>query len=113
VVNLGNEPHGTGEQVKQQVRAYKIAYDEIKKVAPDAIVVATSVPATEEYFQAGYQDACDAFDFHVYETPADVRQGAEGVPGADGQVPLRQAGVGNRDRAQQPGTDPAAHRLPT
>ena len=75
VVNLGNEPHGTGEQVKQQVRAYKIAYDEIKKAAPDAIVVATSVPATEEYFQAGYQDACDAFDFHVYETPADVRRG--------------------------------------
>jgi hypothetical protein len=73
VVNLGNEPHGTGEQVKQQVRAYKIAYDELKKVAPDCIVVATSVEPNEEYFQAGYQDACDAFDFHIYETPADVR----------------------------------------
>jgi hypothetical protein len=74
VVNLGNEPHGKGEQVKQQVAAYRIAYDEIKKVAPEAIVVATSVEPNEEYFQAGYQDACDAFDFHVYETPDAVRR---------------------------------------
>lgn len=74
VINLGNEPHGKGEQVKQQVAAYKIAYDEIKKVAPDCIVVATSVEPNEEYFQAGYQDACDAFDFHVYERPEDVRR---------------------------------------
>jgi hypothetical protein len=73
VVNLGNEPHGTGEQVLQQVAAYKIAYDEIKKVAPDCIVVATSVEPNEEYFKAGYGEACDAFDFHVYETPDSVR----------------------------------------
>lgn len=74
VVSLGNEPHGTGEQVRQQVAAYTIAYDEIKKVAPDAIVVATSVEPNEAYFQAGYGAACDAFDFHVYETPDSVRQ---------------------------------------
>lgn len=74
VVNLGNEPHGAGEQVKQQVAAYKIAYSEIKKVAPDCIVVATSVEPNEEYFKAGYQEACDAFDFHVYEKPENVRE---------------------------------------
>lgn len=78
VVNLGNEPHGTGEQVKQQVAAYTIAYDEIKKVAPDSIVVATSVEPNEEYFAAGYGRACDAFDFHIYETPDAVRQSIRG-----------------------------------
>lgn len=78
VVNLGNEPHGTGEQVKRQVQAYKAAYDEIKQVAPDTIVVATSVPPTEEYFQYGYHEACDAFDFHVYETPEAVRRQIRG-----------------------------------
>jgi hypothetical protein len=74
MVNLGNEPHGKGEQVKQQIRAYKIAYDEIKKIAPDTIVIATAVEPNEEYFQGGYQDACDVFDFHIYETPADIRR---------------------------------------
>ncbi len=74
MVNLGNEPHGTGAQVLQQVKAYKIAYDEIKKVAPDAIVIATAVEPNEEYFKAGYQDACDVFDFHIYERPEDIRK---------------------------------------
>lgn len=74
MVNLGNEPHGKGEQVKQQIRAYKIAYDEIKKIAPDTIVIATAVEPNEEYFQGGYQDACDVFDFHIYETPKDIRR---------------------------------------
>jgi len=74
MMNLGNEPHGTGEQVLQQVRAYKIAYDEIKKVAPDTIVIATAVEPNEEYFKAGYQDACDVFDFHIYESPESIRR---------------------------------------
>ena len=74
MMNLGNEPHGTGEQVLQQVKAYKIAYDEIKKVAPDTIVIATAVEPNEEYFKAGYQDACDVFDFHIYEHPEDIRK---------------------------------------
>ncbi len=74
MINLGNEPHGKGEQVLQQIRAYKIAYDEIKKIAPDTIVIATAVEPNEEYFQGGYQDACDVFDFHIYETPADIRR---------------------------------------
>jgi hypothetical protein len=74
MMNLGNEPHGTGERVLQQVKAYKIAYDEIKKVAPDTIVIATAVEPNEEYFKAGYQDACDVFDFHIYERPEDIRR---------------------------------------
>jgi hypothetical protein len=73
VITLGNEPNNTGERLKEAVHAYKIAYAEIKKVAPETVVVATSVGATEEYFQLGYQDACDAFDFHTYESPRDVR----------------------------------------
>lgn len=74
VIDLGNEPHNTGERVKESVRAYKIAYDEIKKIDPSIIVIATSVPPEEEYFQAGYQDACDVFDFHVYEDPRSIRE---------------------------------------
>ena len=73
VVNLGNEPNNTGERLKEAVHAYQVTYDEIKKVAPDTVVVATSIGATEEYFQLGYQNACDAFDFHVYESPRNVR----------------------------------------
>lgn len=76
-VNLGNEPHGTGERVIKQVRAYKAIYDEIKSIDPTITVIATSVPPTEEYFQAGYQNACDAYDFHVYESPLNVRRTIE------------------------------------
>lgn len=78
VVNLGNEPHGTGQQVLDQVWAYKIVYDEIKQVKPDTIVVATSVGPNREYFEAGYHEACDAFDFHVYESPEAVRRQIRG-----------------------------------
>ncbi len=74
IINLGNEPHGTGEQVKMNVRAYRALYDEIKKTAPTIFVVGTSVGPEEEYFQAGFQDACDAYDFHIYEDSRDVRK---------------------------------------
>ncbi|OWK46532.1 hypothetical protein [Fimbriiglobus ruber] len=74
IVNLGNEPHGTGERVQANVAAYKIVYEEIKKVAPQVTVVATSVEPNEEYFKAGYGQWCDAYDFHIYETPADIRR---------------------------------------
>jgi hypothetical protein len=77
IITLGNEPNNTGERLKEAVAAYKITYDEIKKVAPETIVVSTSIGATEEYFQLGYQDACDVFDFHVYESPRDVRRAIE------------------------------------
>lgn len=77
VIDLGNEPNNTGERLKEAVKGYKIAYDEIKKVCPEAIVVATSIGASDEYFQLGYQDACDVFDFHVYESPLNVRMAIE------------------------------------
>lgn len=73
IINLGNEPHGTGEVVKANVAAYKALYEEIKKVDPTIPVVATSVNANREYFELGYGHYCDAYDFHIYETPARVR----------------------------------------
>jgi hypothetical protein len=78
MIDLGNEPHNTGARVVESVHAYKIAYDEIKKLDPAITVIATSIPPTEEYFQAGYQDACDVFDFHIYEDAKDVRAAIAG-----------------------------------
>jgi len=74
LVNLGNEPHGTGERVLNNVAAYKAVYEEIKKVDPTITVVATSVEPNEEYFKAGYQNYCDVFDFHIYEEYPNVRR---------------------------------------
>jgi hypothetical protein len=74
VINLGNEPHGTGDRVKANVEAYRVLYEEIKKVDPGITVVATSVEPNEEYFRLGYGKWCDAYDFHIYETAADVRR---------------------------------------
>ncbi|WAC19922.1 hypothetical protein OVA24_00835 [Luteolibacter sp. SL250] len=74
IINLGNEPHGTGERVKANVEAYRVLYDEIKKTDPTIPVVATSVEPNPEYFGLGYGKYCDAFDFHIYERPADVRR---------------------------------------
>lgn len=74
IVNLGNEPHGTGERVLKNVEAYKTLYKAIKSFDPDLPVVATSVEPNEEYFQAGYGEYCDAFDFHIYESAERVRK---------------------------------------
>ena len=74
IINLGNEPHGTGDRVKANVEAYRVLYDEIKKTDPTVPVVATSVEPNPEYFGLGYGKYCDAFDFHVYETPSGVRK---------------------------------------
>ncbi|MEI6165818.1 MAG: hypothetical protein WCS52_01345 [bacterium] len=73
-VVFGNEPNITGEHLKTVMKAYKIAYDEVKKVAPETVVIPTSVPPIEEWFQAGYGEIGDVYDFHVYETPESVRQ---------------------------------------
>ncbi|MCW1885380.1 hypothetical protein OKA04_11625 [Luteolibacter flavescens] len=74
VINLGNEPHGTGERVVKNAEAYRVLYDEVKKFDPSIKVVATSVEPNEEYFKAGYGKSCDAFDFHIYESAEDVRR---------------------------------------
>ncbi|HLQ46749.1 MAG TPA: hypothetical protein VK137_18540, partial [Planctomycetaceae bacterium] len=74
IINLGNEPHGTGERVLKNVAAYRVVYEEVKKVDPTIAVVATSVEPNEEYFKAGYGQWCDAYDFHIYEDSENVRR---------------------------------------
>ena len=73
-INLGNEPHGTGERVVKNVAAYRAIYEEVKKTDATIPVIATSVEPNEEYFKAGYGKWCDAYDFHIYETADDVRR---------------------------------------
>ena len=73
IVNLGNEPHGTGDRVRANVEAYRIVYEEIKKADPTVYVVATSVEPNEEYFKLDYGKWCDAYDFHIYEGSENVR----------------------------------------
>jgi hypothetical protein len=77
IISLGNEPHGTGQRVKNNVAAYKIVYEEVKKVDPTIFVVATSVEPNEEYFKLGYGNYCDAYDFHIYEGFEHVRKAAQ------------------------------------
>jgi len=76
-INLGNEPHGTGERVRANVEAYRAVYEEIKKMDPSIFVLATAVEPNEEYFRAGYGKWCDAYDFLVYEGFENVRKNIE------------------------------------
>jgi len=74
IVNLGNEPHAKGDAVKTDVEAYRIIYDEIKKVDPGIYVVGTSIGLDEEnYFKFGFGKYCDAYDVHTYESPESVK----------------------------------------
>lgn len=73
-INLGNEPHGKGDIVLRNVASYKTVYEAIKKFDPTITVVATAVEPNEEYFQAGYGNYCDVYDFHIYESPDSVRR---------------------------------------
>ncbi|WFB36172.1 cellulase family glycosylhydrolase [Kiritimatiellota bacterium B12222] len=66
-ITLGNEPHGGLEEAKRNVKAYKAAYEAIKKVRPDFEIIGTSVGPNEDYFIAGFQDYQDVYDFHTYE----------------------------------------------
>ncbi|MDB5310619.1 MAG: hypothetical protein JWO38_4821 [Gemmataceae bacterium] len=77
IVNLGNEPHGTGDRVRANVAAYKAVYEAVKAADPTITVVATSVEPNEEYFRAGYGKWCDAYDFHIYEEYPNVRRTME------------------------------------
>jgi len=74
VVNLGNEPHNKGEDVKEVVNAYRIVYTEIKKVSPDTYVVGSSAGLQEDFFKYGFGEWLDAYDFHVYESAEKVRE---------------------------------------
>ncbi|MFT7639047.1 MAG: hypothetical protein ACI9G1_000774, partial [Pirellulaceae bacterium] len=74
MIAMGNEPHGTGEKVLENVRAYRAIYETVKSFDPKVHVMGTSVEPNEEYFRAGYQKYLDSYDFHIYEDYANVRR---------------------------------------
>ncbi|MEQ8785431.1 MAG: hypothetical protein RIC55_04000 [Pirellulaceae bacterium] len=74
MIATGNEPHGTGQKVLDNVRAYRAIYETVKEFDPAIHVIGTSVEPNEEYFQAGYQNYLDAYDFHIYEHYTKVRR---------------------------------------
>lgn len=74
IVDLGNEPPGNPERVKPNIAAYKAIYEEVKAIDPSVTVLASSMGPSEQYFQNGFQQYCDAYDFHVYEDWASLGQ---------------------------------------
>ncbi len=74
MIAMGNEPHGTGQKVLDNVRAYKAIYETVKAFDPKIHVIGTSVEPNEEYFKAGYQNYLDSYDFHIYEHYTNVRR---------------------------------------
>lgn len=77
VINLGNEPHNKGEDVKVNVEAYRIVYEEIKKIDPSIFVLGTSIGPNDDFAKYGFGKWCDAYDFHVYEDALSVRNMVE------------------------------------
>ncbi|QDU59982.1 hypothetical protein Pan216_08190 [Planctomycetes bacterium Pan216] len=73
-IAMGNEPHGTGQKVLDNVRAYRAIYETVKAFDPEIHVIGTSVEPNEEYFKAGYQHFLDSYDFHIYEHYTNVRK---------------------------------------
>ena len=71
----GNEPNERPEKAREKVEAYEQVYKAAHAAKPDITVVATSVPALDCFFEAGFGKWCDVYDFHVYETYENVRQG--------------------------------------
>ena len=71
----GNEPNEKPEKAKEKVEAYEQVYKAAHAAKPDITVVATSVPALDCFFKEGFGKWCDVYDFHVYETYENVRQG--------------------------------------
>ena len=74
MIAMGNEPHGTGDKVLDNVRAYQAIYETVKAFDPAIHVIGTSVEPNEEYFKAGYQNYLDSYDFHIYEHYTNVRR---------------------------------------
>ena len=74
MIAMGNEPHGTGDKVLENVRAYRAVYETVKAFDPKIHVIGTSVEPNEEYFKAGYQNYLDSYDFHIYEHYTNVRR---------------------------------------
>jgi hypothetical protein len=73
MIAMGNEPHGTGQKVLDNVKAYRAIYESVKAFDPAIHVIGTSVEPNEEYFRAGYQRYLDSYDFHIYEHYTHVR----------------------------------------
>ena len=67
MIDLGNEPPLNPERVRPNIAAYKAIYEEVKKIDPSIVVIASSMGPIEEYFQNGFQNYCDVVDFHAYE----------------------------------------------
>ncbi|WDI40672.1 hypothetical protein [Bremerella sp. P1] len=74
MIALGNEPHGKGQVVLDNVKAYKTVYEAVKAFDPEIHVIGTSVEPNDEYFRAGYQNYLDSYDFHIYEHYTKVRR---------------------------------------
>lgn len=74
MIALGNEPHGTGQKVLDNVKAYRILYETVKAFDPKIHVIGTSVEPNEEYFKAEYYKYLDSYDFHIYEHYSNVRK---------------------------------------
>ncbi len=74
MIALGNEPHGKGKVVLDNVKAYKAVYEAVKAYDPAIHVIGTSVEPNKEYFEAGYQNYLDSYDFHIYEHYSKVRR---------------------------------------
>jgi hypothetical protein len=77
IINLGNEPSNKGEDAVRVVHAYRVIYEEVKKIDPSIIVVGTSVGANEDFFKAGFGKYLDAYDFHIYGDSFEVRDTIE------------------------------------
>ncbi|MEI6165823.1 MAG: sugar-binding protein [bacterium] len=74
---LGNEPSGGPSQITSNIAAYKVLYEAVKAFDPKIQVIATSVEPNEEYFRQGYQNYCDIYDFHTYESYPGIRKTVE------------------------------------
>ena len=74
MIATGNEPHGKGDKVLENVRAYKAIYETVKAFDPNIHVISTSVEPNREYFEAGYYNYLDSYDFHTYEHYSGVRK---------------------------------------
>ena len=74
LVCLGNEPHGKGAKVLEDVAAYRAMYEGAKSADAKVPVLGTSVGPEEEYFAAGFGKYCDVYDFHTYDDVEGIRR---------------------------------------
>jgi len=74
IVCLGNEPHGKGKKVLEDVAAYRAMYEGAKRADANVPVLGTSVGPNEDYFRAGFGKYCDMYDFHTYDDVDGIRR---------------------------------------